>query len=1248
MGQTQVIKKRFKLYKAGKRWLIAGIAFAGIQVSLAGMPTGTRAAETDTTTQVTPTESIANEDQTSQNLSSDSQTTSDVNATGQSANPEKSQAVQQQTTTTQNTQTVTTPATERTESVSQQPAQPVDNTEYAVHTKTPDTAKAQPTATVTHKQTTNSQTTNSQVTETSSTTTQRSQNVTVNKTVSQSNPTQSEEQPVKAQAEAESTAKAETSKANDSAAKANEMATQLNELLKNPKPSDASWLNQINQLADQLKETAENVSGNLGTVNEAITDYQNTLDRMAHQPQPNAIKQVTLDGKDQTATLESYTKLVNDYVSQINSQLAKLNQDQQNQHVVAGVRDAAAQLLTAADHLNEQLKAVSEAANAGNIDDNQTALAALQTAKEKYDQAKDAYNSLATVYNNTHNAQQTDISTINSNEDATQPDGKQNPTETAFINFVKDANSAAVQNNAFNQYQSATTDYETANQSLSVLNQAIDEWKAASDTYNQKIHDTQLTVDELTAITNTVIESQDRVKNALAKFGEDNDQYNQSLADYQSALDLYNADTHNSPIIAADGFQDSTSGSEWQRFQDQLKQLESNFENNDQSISHTNAVTMAANLDQVTYIGDVIQATDALQAKVNQLNELAAAQQAAVAQWDQTIAEATQDGRWALYYPQISVNAETLAKADYAYIDAINGTQTDFKTVTETIEKFGKTYTTFAVDQTTNDAQTSYEKVFTDFQNAISQYNQKVSGSQQINPELGTAIDLIKADANALTDDVQSFTTQYSKMVTVLAGLAADKSQNDAVKKLIVTDDVNSTDGSYPSHATYRTRSGQSIVLLVHFTDGDWSQVIGTNMDDIRFNRTEFYSERELKAAGNLPTDHSHKVTKEMLERLLEPGLFYDITLGIAGQTQIEVDPKVNYFDDGKTYYLAGYGIYQPSNSGLEMQGTDKIYTFVTDDPLQELMDNDTRLGGDPSQTTQIVLYYLTTGIDESLIPDSPKATEKIADVTIPINPLGTVDTASQPTGLVSPNQISQPVKLTTLTYLSGENLAPTFETIAFGQAPLISLNDSVAPTVDPNEGGNIPDKPSNPGDGHTPDTPTIPDDGYMPNTPGHSGNNGETPNGNHGTETPAIPGNNSGSETASQTPGNSQISTEQSVITGGTDQQSENSDNDTHDGNTTENNVVDEANAQSSVQENTGRQSGMKATDFTGAYSSNTDSQTPNGDAADQATDTKLQRAAMLPQTGEQNEAQFTVLGLVILALAGILGKAIMKRKHG
>lgn len=77
---------------------------------------------------------------------------------------------------------------------------------------------------------------------------------------------------------------------------------------------------------------------------------------MAHQPQPNAIKQVTLDGKDQTATLESYTKLVNDYVSQINSQLAKLNQDQQNQHVVAGVRDAAAQLLTAADHLNEQLK----------------------------------------------------------------------------------------------------------------------------------------------------------------------------------------------------------------------------------------------------------------------------------------------------------------------------------------------------------------------------------------------------------------------------------------------------------------------------------------------------------------------------------------------------------------------------------------------------------------------------------------------------------------------------------------------------------------------------------------------------------------------------------------------------------------------------------------------------------------------------------------------------------------------------
>lgn len=169
-----------------------------------------------------------------------------------------------------------------------------------------------------------------------------------------------------------------------------------------------------------------------------------------------------------------------------------------------------------------------------------------------------------------------------------------------------------------------------------------------------------------------------------------------------------------------------------------------------------------------------------------------------------------------------------------------------------------------------------------------------------------------------------------------------------------------------------------------------------------------------------------------------------------------------------------------------------------------------------------------------------------------------------------------------------------------------------------------------------------------MPNTPGHSGNNGETPNGNHGTETPAIPGNNSGSETASQTPGNSQISTEQSVITGGTDQQSENSDNDTHDGNTTENNVVDEANAQSSVQENTGRQSGMKATDFTGAHSSNTDSQTPNGDAADQATDTKLQRAAMLPQTGEQNEAQFTVLGLVILALAGILGKAIMKRKHG
>ncbi len=276
--------------------------------------------------------------------------------------------------------------------------------------------------------------------------------------------------------------------------------------------------------------------------------------------------------------------------------------------------------------------------------------------------------------------------------------------------------------------------------------------------------------------------------------------------------------------------------------------------------------------------------------------------------------------------------------------------------------------------------------MFTDFQNAISQYNQKVSGSQQINPELGTAIDLIKADANALTDDVQSFTTQYSKMVTVLAGLAADKSQNDAVKKLIVTDDVNSTDGFYPSHATYRTRSGQSIVLLVHFTDGDWSQVIGTNMDDIRFNRTEFYSERELKAAGNLPTDHSHKVTKEMLERLLEPGLFYDITLGIAGQTQIEVDPKVNYFDDGKTYYLAGYGIYQPSNSGLEMQGTDKIYTFVTDDPLQELMDNDTRLGGDPSQTTQIVLYYLTTGIDESLIPDSPKATEKIADVTIPIN----------------------------------------------------------------------------------------------------------------------------------------------------------------------------------------------------------------------------------------------------------------------
>lgn len=951
---TVMLKKRYKLYKSGKRWLVAGIAFLGVGAALTDAPTVVRAASAPVAAEVTTEQKKGKSAPAAQagqkTAAAPTAAHSQKPATADNAKVEAAQAEP----TKQGT--VNHPNTDQAATSVKKPvvAAPTKN-ESPKKTSTPDsaqdaaaqkTAKQGANAQITDTQTVNSVTpgkaTEAKPTDaktpsvknqdaksaTSKTTgTQTADSATKDTMASEAKvpdtkasdaqstdakaanaktsanqavddkkaDTQAASSHTGTKAPAKSTdahqeAADATNKANADAAKANATAKALADMLKKPNPSDASWLAKLNTLAKQLNDQAGDFAGTTAQTDAAVKAYQDALKKMNDQPQPNAVKNVTLGDKTETASLAAYDALVASYADQIKQEMTTLKTGTDSYAVSTGLQASQKQLQTAADTLNAKLAAVKAAADQGDTAATDAAVQAMADAKTAYDQARDAYNSDAIVFNAVKPGASKTVPKVDTNADnAAQPDANKNPADTTYQDFLTNAGTVAAQNDAYNQYEAANTDYQQIKTDNDALAGAVTNWQNAAGTYNDTVTDVNKgtagdeTAAGLKTLTDNVTTAEAAVRKALADFGPANTTYQAALANYQKALTAYHQKAGQSadpavPQEAVTGYTAPQQNSAWHQYESSVSQLTSNFAQGTATQSNLvekNDQTMAQNLKQFTAIKSMASSLQQLQAKITQINTLATAQANAVKAWNDEIAKAKADGRWAFFYQELNKDGDALTNADYAYIDAVNGTTTPLNSYTSAPDQYGKKYTTVkagataanSADAIKKDAtKASYQALWQAFQDAVDNYNDTAPSGNRIDISAFTqpgTIDKSVSDLLKSISGTNGFSQQYQNLLKVLSGLAADPDQNAAVIHNLHTPGKDSTDGSElaPSDTNYSIRGGQNATTDIQLgTGADWASILNQGPDAEQYNgATHMYTVMDLWNDGNRWCAHQYR-----------------------------------------------------------------------------------------------------------------------------------------------------------------------------------------------------------------------------------------------------------------------------------------------------------------------------------------------------------------------------------------------------
>ncbi|ERL64119.1 hypothetical protein L248_1561 [Schleiferilactobacillus shenzhenensis LY-73] len=1328
-----MVKKRYKLYKSGKRWLVAGIAFLGVGAALTDAPTVVRAASAPVAAEVTTEQKNAKSAPSAQagqkaaavKKTATAQTTANAQkpapADNAKANAVPAEPAKQDTANQQNAVQAATSvqkpvAAVPTKNESPEKTSTSDQTQDAAAQKT---AKQGADAQIADTQTANSvtpskstedkpadaktpsakgQDTNSANTKTTdtkaadsaakdtkasgakvsdakgpnaqstdakaaNTKTPANQAVDDKTTDTQAANSQTDTQAPAKSTDAHQEAADATNKADADAANANATAKALADMLKKPNPSDASWLAKLNTLAKQLNDQAGDFAGTEAQTDAAVKAYQDALKKMNYQPQPNAVKDVTLGDKTETASLAAYDALVASYADQIKQEMTTLKTGTDSYAVSTGLQASQKQLQTAADTLNAKLAAVQAAADQGDTAATDAAVQAMADAKTAYDQARDAYNSDAIVFNAVKPEASKTVPKVDTNADnAAQPDPNKNPADTTYQDFLTNADTVAAQNDAYNQYQAAKTDYQQIKTDNDALADAVTNWQTAAGTYNDTVTDVNKgtasdeTAAGLKTLTDHVTTAEAEVRKALADFGPANTTYQAALANYQNALTAYHqkAGQNADPAVpqeAVTGYTAPQQTSAWHQYETSVSQLTSDFDQGSATQSNLvgkNDQTMAQNLKQFTAIKSMASSLQQLQAKITQINTLATAQANAVKGWNDEIAKAKADGRWAFFYQELNKDGDALTNADYAYIDAVNGTTTPLNSYTSAPDQFGKKYTTVkagaavtnSADAIKKDAaKASYQALWQTFQDAVDKYNDTATAANRIDTSAFTqpgTIDNSVSDLLKSISGTNGFSQQYQNLLKVLSGLAADPDQNAAALNNLHTPGKDSTDGSEldPADTNFNIREGQNATTCIQLGNGaSWATIINQGEDPEQYyGATHMYSVMDLYKDGNQNGDKDHHLSAADIKALFETDMYNSFDPSTSAPSNVTMAVRPEYTTGGKTYYLAGYGVFNETNDGAALTATNQLYTFTTDNPEQEFVENGLSLPGDTTVNSTIVFYYLPTGIDQTVIPaPDPVAAAPAKPITLPNVQLGTVNT-DKLANLLGLNATTHKTD-TAPVYQSGEAVTPTFNVDAgsVAQAPEIQLNDPRQAPVNP--GGGSDDNNNGGGENH--------DGGNHDNHGGDDNGGNDHDGGNHD--------NHGGDDN------------------GGNDHNGGNDDNgggNAHDGSHASDHNADENGSRGGTLSGDGTQTAaqniMSMLPYgTPVGAAQRADRQPGGNYRNYRTAHIQQLAALrelngrtgrrgtLPQTGERHNASLSALGAALLSASSLFGLALKRSKH-
>lgn len=353
----------------------------------------------------------------------------------------------------------------------------------------------------------------------------------------------------------------------------------------------------------------------------------------------------------------------------------------------------------------------------------------------------------------------------------------------------------------------------------------------------------------------------------------------------------------------------------------------------------------------------VSTAVDAMKSKVTQLQSLAKTQNQAAAKWQTVMTQAQQDGRWALYLDGddgLVATGNALITADYAYVDAVNGTTTPLTDQSVTTGE-SKNVTVTTPETPTPATSPSYDQLRTNYLTAVDNYNDTVTTDQVFSPEtLPTAAELLTNFEDQITT-TGGFLNQFKTILTTAGANAADSDQNATVlDHLTPSDDGNftqSTAASTPEISDYNT---MPMVLSTDVVFADnWSSLpsattTGTFEKTVSLTNDD-YGERSKASNLNYTPLKDREGT---LNQFLTTG-YIDPATGEASDftlTTIATNPA-----DSQSYYLAGVAVVASNASDLDAS---QVLIFDTPDTLQSFTQLPITLPGDKSNL-RIFAYYL-------------------------------------------------------------------------------------------------------------------------------------------------------------------------------------------------------------------------------------------------------------------------------------------------